>query len=196
MREDELIQSMNRYNASVFTWLGERLHESPKETWQLIIALLASEKLRDDIAIAVDLMRLLVSRFGSRHVEEWILAEWTQMPRIQRRRVMGVFQDAQLLSTEFAQQLFYSSSSGVAEKHGILAALAASARLRHCENLVVELTKQVGEYQDAARQAVLVEFVRSVLSSFVPQDSDSGPVAPGDCSPRAPTDPDVQNRNR
>lgn len=166
MRDDEVIRSLNQYDSDIFGRLRRMLIDTPEETSKLIRAFFVSEKLRDDMAIAIELMRLLVDHHGREHVEKWVTDEWPRMPTIERRRVMAAFFYPELLSTRVAERLFHCSSSGVADRHRILAALARSATERQCEQLVIQLLKQVGEYEDAGLQANFEAFARSVLASL------------------------------
>ncbi len=171
MITDELVRSLNRHDWDALAEIRTDLINEPDSYRKLIQELLASEQLRDDITIAVELMTLLVEHSVREDVETWVLDTWADMGHVERRRVIAAFHDPQLLGTSVAEDLFYSASSGVAERHSILAALAVSARPRQCEQLVVELTPKVGRYEDSTRQAGLEAFAHMVRSSL---GTDSG----------------------
>jgi hypothetical protein len=132
--------------------------------WSLLLG--REDPGRDDQALCVDLMELLVELGGRERVEALILKEWPALSDSLRRNITLVSGSTKAISTDFGKQLFHHPTTRIEQRHHLAAGLASSETDRQCAKDVVTLVTQIGRYSEGYRQAILDSFVADVMTEF------------------------------
>jgi hypothetical protein len=121
---------------------------------------------QDDHALCVDLMKALNKVGGQEAIEQLILANWASLSDPIRFNIVIGAGAPKVVSTKLGLKLFFHPATRTEQRHLIAAGFASNRPDDISPQTILDLVRQIGHYDENARQAVLNSFVTSAVAGL------------------------------
>jgi hypothetical protein len=131
---------------------------SPAEVWPIVFALLASrsDPGKYDGALSLELLNVAADTTSSPQMECDLEQVWPILDEESRVNLLEGFGTHDVFSLALARRLFESPATSVRVRHWLVANLASARRTS--PEVLKQLARRIGHYEDPARQETLEAF--------------------------------------
>ncbi len=165
---DAVSSRIRHHDQSLDNELQELARVDPMDCVQLLRAVLFSDALYMEVGACAYVLAQLRKLFGSDSMDSWLSEKWSTFSDEERSRICYGSMSKEAMPTETAVRLFASPATSLKDKHQLLAGLASSAEVRHCESLVYNLANQLATNTPLSASPRLADLIENIRLNFAP----------------------------